>query len=674
AAIKQHYENLVSKYAKELSLFDDIPFSDPDYLVLAYFKEKRIIQGLQGKLFPEQTMSRAEFAYAFAQVKKTGELSQATERSFHDTPTNQFYSRSLKYLKELGLIQGYADGTFHPDEAITWQTACKILGCDNTSTEVLSRRQALKLIYDSFPTARLYPKQDFASKPEVELSEKEIIVNGKSLRGLFVNLLVSQNSFEEETLKQELKEIRDSGFIGISSEISWNAIEGQEDNYEFPAYFDRLMEIAAEEGLWVEILLAPHYTPNWVFEKYGDIRLYDNNIKPVFHDNLNVKHVAEGHYLTFSPSSPAVTDQIEWQQESVRHYSRHNNLLAVFLGNEQSYLKDQLIDYSEWAKQAWKVWLKILNLDENTPLPVDPADNNFFLFQRFRQDTLNDYLNRVYKEVKELAPTDLILAHKTLFYESTAADALHYALKPSALELAGDVVANDIYGFAPNVYAAENTFRVPKIIVETNLLGESWDADSLYYLLMYHYLQGVNLQGIFRWDESSDGRSMFGANSKLLPKSKGAIKAAWLIRNLSKTIPSEPPNFGIIIPTKSLALNAGDFEKHQHKLDQVHLLSEHTPGMLSSLLWADNISIEGYFKPPGKQATHDLSIYQKIYAPIDQLDAAAVNNGKIKNWVSSGGTLILEPENRWIINWLPDNQGDEVIFGKGKVIYKNFEL
>ncbi|MDD4351988.1 MAG: hypothetical protein PHU71_03325, partial [Candidatus Gracilibacteria bacterium] len=52
AAIKQHYENLLSKYAKELSLFDDIPFSDPDYLVLAYFKEKRIIQGLQGKLFP----------------------------------------------------------------------------------------------------------------------------------------------------------------------------------------------------------------------------------------------------------------------------------------------------------------------------------------------------------------------------------------------------------------------------------------------------------------------------------------------------------------------------------------------------------------------------------------------------------------------------------------------
>ena len=673
-ALKTHYENLVDKHAAELALFQDLPFSDPDYQVFAYFKNRQIVNGFENKVYPDALMSRAEFVHVFAQIKKTSDLLQATARSFTDTPTNSWYARSLKYVKELGLVSGYPDGSFHPEETITHAAANKILSISATINpkEILSRRAALKLIYQAFPFDRLYSKLSFANPLQLKLTEKEVVVNGKALRGLFVNYLSSAKSFDATKVRADFVKIRQSGFIGINSEISWNAIESQEGQYKFPAYFDQLIQIAAEEGLYFSVLLAPHYTPGWVFEKYGDIRLYDNNGQAIFHDNLNTARVPEGAYLTFSPSAPAVDDQIRWQQAAVKHYKAHRNLLAVFLTNEQAFLKDKLLDYSSWAKTAWREWLKQTNLNPALPPPVDPSDPNFFAWQRFRQDTLTNYFNKVYRAVKQVAPNNLIIAHKILFYESTASFALQYGLRPSALELAGDIVANDIYGFAPNVYAAQNSFRLPKMIVETNLLGESWNADSLYYLLLYHYLQGVNLQGIFRWDTSSDGRSMFNAQGKVLPKTTGAFKAALLIRDLPKTLPVEPPNLGIIIPLKSLSTSAWDYQEHQHKLDRLHLKSETEAGLVSSLIWADNISVQNYYKKPDQQKTLDLSNYQVIYAPIKPSDSQAVNNEKLRDWVKSGGQLVLEPETRSLPNWLTPSQEAQVSFGQGLVSYEVF--
>jgi len=93
------------------------------------------------------------------------------------------------------------------------------------------------------------------------------------------------------------------------------------------------------------------------------------------------------------------------------------------------------------------------------------------------------------------------------------------------------------------------------------------------------------------------------------------------------------------------------------------------PGMLSSLIWADQISVENYFKRPGKQETLALRNYQIIYAPVTNLDAAAVNNEKIRDWVASGGTLLLERENKGLLpNWIKEGG----IFGKGSVVYEKF--
>ena len=89
------------------------------------------------------------------------------------------------------------------------------------------------------------------------------------------------------------------------------------------------MEEARVQGLYVDILLAGHYTPSWLFNKYGDIRMY----------TWDGHSIEKGEYLTFSMTSPAVSDQIEWQQKCVKHYSVINN---VFLFQYRVFTKEKI--------------------------------------------------------------------------------------------------------------------------------------------------------------------------------------------------------------------------------------------------------------------------------------------------------------------------------------------
>ena len=90
-----------------------------------FLYENQVVGGTgNGRYAPGQPITRAEFlvmldrAFAFP----------ATEsKSFPDVPDTAYYAQSVRRGYALGVVSGYPDGTFRPNEVITRESAATML-------------------------------------------------------------------------------------------------------------------------------------------------------------------------------------------------------------------------------------------------------------------------------------------------------------------------------------------------------------------------------------------------------------------------------------------------------------------------------------------------------------------------------------------------------------------
>ena len=54
-------------------------------------------------------------------------FSNVAGASFSDVPENAFYKKAIEFLQELGIVNGYADGTFRPNNEVNRAEMLKIL-------------------------------------------------------------------------------------------------------------------------------------------------------------------------------------------------------------------------------------------------------------------------------------------------------------------------------------------------------------------------------------------------------------------------------------------------------------------------------------------------------------------------------------------------------------------
>ena len=79
--------------------------------------EKGIMNGVDDKNFaPEDAMTRAMFVTVLARLSGDT-LTEQT--SFSDVPAGQWYSAAVSWAAENGIVLGYPDGTFRPNQYIT---------------------------------------------------------------------------------------------------------------------------------------------------------------------------------------------------------------------------------------------------------------------------------------------------------------------------------------------------------------------------------------------------------------------------------------------------------------------------------------------------------------------------------------------------------------------------
>ena len=90
-------------------------------LILPASEHKAYIFGYDDGTFrPDNNMSRAEAAAIFARLisEQKGEKI-SSKSSFNDVSKNEWYSDYIGYLSKYGIIKGYSDNTFRPDDNVT---------------------------------------------------------------------------------------------------------------------------------------------------------------------------------------------------------------------------------------------------------------------------------------------------------------------------------------------------------------------------------------------------------------------------------------------------------------------------------------------------------------------------------------------------------------------------
>ena len=72
-----------------------------------------------GSVRPDNAISRAEAAAIFFRLLKDEGQNTAINGVFHDVEANAWYAQSINNLASLGILEGYEDGSFQPEQTIT---------------------------------------------------------------------------------------------------------------------------------------------------------------------------------------------------------------------------------------------------------------------------------------------------------------------------------------------------------------------------------------------------------------------------------------------------------------------------------------------------------------------------------------------------------------------------
>jgi hypothetical protein len=137
----QVLEGLVCRRAEEAELFLtglDLPesqyFTDvnPGYWYYSWVQEAAqagLVNGYGNGLFgPDDQLTRAQMVKVLAKLAGIDETQyQGVTTQFPDVDPNVWYAPYVAWAVEQGIVNGYDDGNFHPDEPIIRQHACSIL-------------------------------------------------------------------------------------------------------------------------------------------------------------------------------------------------------------------------------------------------------------------------------------------------------------------------------------------------------------------------------------------------------------------------------------------------------------------------------------------------------------------------------------------------------------------
>lgn len=120
-----------SSHAEKPAENDTFPFTDVVdtswfYAAVQYVWEKGLMTGMDGKTFsPESTTTRAQLVTILWQL--AGCPDSESGAAYSDTQVSAWYAKAVAWAGANGIVSGYADGSFGPDDAVTREQFAAIL-------------------------------------------------------------------------------------------------------------------------------------------------------------------------------------------------------------------------------------------------------------------------------------------------------------------------------------------------------------------------------------------------------------------------------------------------------------------------------------------------------------------------------------------------------------------
>jgi beta-galactosidase len=141
----------------------------------------------------------------------------------------------------------------------------------------------------------------------------------------------------------------------------WASIERKPGVYDWADY-DRQMDLAAQNGIKTIIAELTHTVPDWAYRKWAHARQIRADGRPLS-SNMGVSS-ATGGFANNGGGAGALTMNCPEVKDAAgrfltalaTRYKGHPALLGYDVWNEVNYAAD--VDYSEWMKTDFRVWLK----------------------------------------------------------------------------------------------------------------------------------------------------------------------------------------------------------------------------------------------------------------------------------------------------------------------------
>ena len=108
--------------------FDDVAKSHRNRNAISYLHDRKIIQGYpDGSFKPNQTVNRAELLKIL--IEGAWEMTPPEDEYNNCFPdvTDQWFAKYVCFAKENGIVEGYPDGTFKPEQTVNKVEALKML-------------------------------------------------------------------------------------------------------------------------------------------------------------------------------------------------------------------------------------------------------------------------------------------------------------------------------------------------------------------------------------------------------------------------------------------------------------------------------------------------------------------------------------------------------------------
>ena len=115
--------------APEPDVFTDVQDGDEAYWEIRWMKEEGLVSGYEdGSYKPNNTINRAEFSKIVAIEMSAGTITGTDGGEiFTDIDYSSWYNPYVQYLYGAGVISGYPDNTFRPGNDVNYAEACKMI-------------------------------------------------------------------------------------------------------------------------------------------------------------------------------------------------------------------------------------------------------------------------------------------------------------------------------------------------------------------------------------------------------------------------------------------------------------------------------------------------------------------------------------------------------------------